>query len=322
MTNPQEKCRMIDISQRTEIEDFTDFDAFIPQVEVAPEKMAMVKELERKRKEKVGMDCMSEAIFNQVLEKCFEQGGYVGLRDALYLIVQANWGTRWSDSIIVKRIDFIDENGKFRESCLFSELKTGKPRTMYINDTIKMCVLMLLWNTKFAPLDYLIRSDANYKNYRKLYDENGKVVRINGKMQYEVDENGEKILEPLSYPRTRAVLIKRLVDDVGVPLKNVKGCTNGKFKYATHSLRKLYGNKIEQTFQEVYGDAGSAHTAAMEFLNWDLNHSSLATTSRYCGDFEAVKRELAMNINLGYDVVKKYFTIAKEKYLSKGEYNV
>lgn len=309
------KCKVIDISVREPITDVDDFNSLIPKANIAPDKMQEVKELERLRKEKVGMDCLSEDIFNQVLEKCFERGGYTGLRDALYLVTQANWGTRFSDTVIIKRIDFIEEGEtiqKFRECCLFSELKTDKPRTMYINEVIKMTVLMLIWNTEFSPTDFLIRA-KNYPSFRKVRGKNGKVIRVNGKYQYELDENGNKIPEPLSYKQAYDLLRDTISKGLDIPLKNMSECDEGKLKIATHSLRKLYGNKIEQLFQETYGDKGQAHTDAMEFLNWDFNHTSIKTTSRYCGDFEAIKKELVMKMNIGYDVVKKYYEQAKAK---------
>lgn len=311
----ENECQIIDISDRLGNDDI-DFDDLVPDANIQDGDYQRIKELEKRRAEKIGMDSLPEEVFNQVLETCFKQGGYKGFRDALFFVTQANWGVRCSDARIIKRIDFLNEHNKFRESCLFSELKTGKPRTMYINDAIKMCVLMVTWNGDFSPLDWLIISDGGYKNYRKLKDpKTGKPLKINGDFQYELDENGNKILDPLSYSRIYNLISKKLVDDLGIQLKGRENCTNGKVRYATHSLRKLYSNKVEQLFQEMYGDMGQAHTAAMQFLNWDLNHSNLVTTSRYCGDFESIKKNIDMNMNLGYDVIKKYYNIEREKYL-------
>lgn len=291
----QPKCNIIDISRRPELsEKPSDFDALIPQASIRDDEVEAIHETERRRSEKIGMDSMPEEIFNQVLETCFAEGGYKGFRDALYLVLQANWGVRFSDAIIVKRIDFINEHGAFRESCLFSELKTGKPRTMYINDTIKMCVLMVLWSKDFSPLEYLIVSDGRRKTYA-------------------IDENGNKIPQPLDYTTARKILVNKIIDEVGIKLKNVERCNGGKFKLATHSLRKLYSHKVQELFNEMYGEEGKAHTAAMEFLNWDLNHSSLQTTSRYCGDFEACKCAINMEMNVGYEVVERYYKAELEK---------
>lgn len=310
-----ESCHMIDISNRMPDNDL-DFNSLIPDVHIKEKDYRKIKELERRRSERMGMDCLPEETFNQVLETCFKQGNYRGFRDALFFTAQANWGVRCEDARIIKRIDFINENGQFRESCLFSELKTGKPRTMYINDAIKMCVLMVTWSGNFEPLDWLIVSDWRNKNYRKVKDpETGNVLRRDGSYVYELDEDGNRIPEPLSYPQIYSIMTEKLVDDLGVQLKGRKGCKNGKFKYATHSIRKLYSSKVEQIFAESYRDSGKAHTAAMEYLNWDLNHSSISTTSRYCGDFEEIKKEINMNMNLGIDVIRKYYCMEREKYL-------
>ena len=300
---------VIDISYRFD----DDFDELIPETSISSDEVELVKELEKHRAEKIGMDVLPEEVFNQILETCFQQGNYKGFRDALFFVTQANWGVRASDARIIKRIDFLNENNKFRESCLFSEIKTGKPRTMYINDAIKMCVLMVIWSKQFQSLDYLLIG-SNYK--KKIDTATGKVIKKDGHILYEYDCLGNKISEPLSYPQIRKILSDKLVDDLHIQLKNHKNCENGKVKYATHSLRKLYSCKVEQMFQELYGDMGQAHTAAMQFLNWNLNHSSLITTSRYCGDFETMKKTIDMKLNLGYKVIKKYYLIEREKYLA------
>lgn len=308
------ECNVIDITNRINTNRNTreSFNSLIPKANIPPEDYDEIKNLERNRAERKGTDSLPEETFNEVLETCFKQGDYIGFRNALIFTLQANWGVRCSDARIVKRIDFINESGNFRESCLFSEMKTGKPRTMYINESIMMCVLMVIWNRDIQPLDYLLIG-SNYK--KKINPKTGKVLRINNVIQYEYDFFGNRIPEPLSYPQIRKILSDKLVDDLGIQLKNHKNCADGKYKYATHSLRKLYSNKVESLFQQMYGEEGRAHTAAMEFLNWDLNHSSMATTSRYCGDFEAIKKSINMNLNLGYDVIKKYYDIEKEKYL-------
>lgn len=310
------ECNLIDITNRYQEQ----FDELIPDVEIPQEDYIEVKRLEKIRTERQGMDSLPEEIFNELLESCFRQNTYKGFRNALLFTLQANWGTRCSDTRIVKRIDFINENGKFRESCLFSELKTGKPRTMYINKAIRMCVLMVLWSRDIKPLDYLFVG-SNYK--KKINPKTGKVLRGEyNQIIYELDCFGNKIPEPLSYPQIREILSNKLINDLGIQLKNHKDCIDGESKYATHSLRKLYANKVEQLFQEIYGEEGKVKSAAMEFLHWDLNHSNISITSRYCGDFEAVKKEINMNMNLGYDVIKKYYEIEREKYIQRGSGNV
>lgn len=321
-----DQCNVIDISQlkrQTEIEE--DFDSLIPSATVSDEITDFIREFERTRKEKIGKDSLPEEVFNQVLDRCFQRGDYKGLRDALYLVLQSNWGVRIGDCLGVRRCDFIDQNNRFREKMLVSEDKTDKPRTMYINDTIKMCVLMVVWTGIDDPRSYLLVSASRNKGWQKARDENGKVIRKNGKYVYLQDDNADRIIEPMRYKAAADMLKEKLVDDLGIELKNVvkevpksiKEQNELKLDIATHSLRKLYGEKVEQMFQKMYTESGIAHTAAMEFLNWDYNHSSVSITSRYCGDFEKIKKTINMNMKLGYSVVKKYFDIAKAERLSK-----
>ena len=138
----ENECRVIDISDRLGNDDI-DFDDLVPDVNIQDGDYQRIKELEKHRAEKIGMDSLPEEVFNQMLETCFQQGGYKGFRNALFFVTQANWGVRCSDARIIKRIDFLNEHNKFRESCLFSELKTGKPRTMYINDAISKLKLIV-----------------------------------------------------------------------------------------------------------------------------------------------------------------------------------
>lgn len=317
-----ESIQQYGLENPIEIDNNDILSGLIPQVdldETSPD-YEKIKELERLRAESIGMQSLPEEVFNQVLETCFKQGGYRGFRDALYFTVQANWGVRCSDARIIKYIDFINENGKFRESCLFSEIKTGKSRTMYINEAIKKCVLMLLWNGNFEPLDYLIRSNGNNKNYRKAIDPNtGKVLRTNGKEVYVLDENGNKIPEPLTGKSIREIMTKKLVDDLGIQLKRHKECKDGKFKYATHSIRKLYANKINEEYIATFGEEGRAKIDGMRFVQWDLVHSSPEITARYCESYPETKKILVMKMNLGLEVINKYFEIEKAKYLSSNK---
>lgn len=290
--------------------------ALIPHIDLDTnsDEYAEIEELDRALEDIPGMEALPEETFNQVLESCFKQGSYAGFRNALYFTVQANWGIRVSDARMIKYIDFINVNGKFREYCLLSELKTDKSRQMFINEAVMKCVLMVIWNGDFEPLDYLIRASGNLKNYRKAIDPcTKKVIRKNGKYVYELDKNGDKIPEPLTTKSIREIMTEKLVDDLGIQLKRHKRCTGGKFKYATHSLRKLYSEKVEAAFYEK----GRTHTEAMKFLQWDLRHDSPLTTTRYCRANAKIKKEIVMEMNLGLDVINKYFELEKAKYLAK-----
>lgn len=310
-----ESIQQYGLENPIEIEDNDILNRLIPHIELDTdsEDYLEIEELDKSLEEIPGMDTLPEETFNQVLETCFKEGGYKGFRNALYFTVQANWGVRVSDARMIKYIDFINKNGKFREYCLFSEIKTAKPRQFFINIAIKKCVLMVLWNGNFEPLDYLIRASGNYKNFRKAVDpKTGNVIRQNGKYVYLLDEKGEKIPEPLTPKSVREIMTAKLVDDLGIQLKRHKRCKDGKFKYATHSMRKLYSEKIEAAFAEK----GKSHMEAMKFLQWDLNHSNISTTTRYCGINSKIKKEIVMEMNLGLEVINKYFEIEIAKHLS------
>lgn len=313
-----ESIQQYGLENPIEIDDNDILSGLIPHIELDTdsEDYLEIEELDKSLEEIPGMEMLPEETFNQVLETCFKEGGYRGFRNALYFTVQANWGVRVSDARMIKHIDFINKDGKFREYCLFSEIKTAKPRQFFINNAIKKCVLMVLWNGDFEPLDYLIRASGSNKNFRKAVDpETGNVIRQNGKYVYLLDEKGEKIPEPLTPKSVREIMTAKLVDDLGIQLKRHKCCKDGKFKYATHSIRKLYSEKVEAAFAEK----GKSHMEAMKFLQWDLNHSNVSTTTRYCGINSKIKKEIVMEMNLGLEIIDKYFEIEKAKYLSRNK---
>ena len=57
----------------------------------------------------------------------------------------------------------------------------------------------------------------------------------------------------------------------------------------------------------------------MRFVQWDLVHSSPEITARYCESYPETKKILVMKMNLGLEVINKYFEIEKAKYLSRNK---
>jgi hypothetical protein len=233
----------------------------------------------------------------------------------------ANFGVRHSDSVKLRRIDFINEHDKFRDSIVIREKKTSKQRIMFINEAVKMALLMHLWNGNFSPIDYLIMSNGSHKGYEMetYIDENGKekAVRRNGKYVYRLDENGNKIPKPLSRCQSEKIMKDVIIENLGVALSNDHRCkndSNAVMKICTHSIRKMYGVGVYETFLKRLGaDEAYARTAALEFLQLDYGHSSPMMTTFYMKDFENIKRDINMNLNFGKSVLQKYFIEERER---------
>ena len=324
LENLKETCRVIDISQREQSEnsfDF-DFDSLIPEVEqLTPEEEQAIVEAESKLKERQGFDCMPMEILNGLLKYFLNKRDF---RSVFWIVLQANTGLRYSDVIKYRRIDLLNEHNKFRESILEQERKTGKQRVNFINDAIKMAALMLLWeNPNIKPLDLLISAQYNSKAHNKGWvketyiNEKGKkrCLRVNGKYVYILDENGNRIPEALKRNRSAEIMRDALIDGLGISIKNDRRTSandSAYLKLATHSLRKAYSAGVVNQFVQLFdSNLAYAHAAAMEQLQYDLNHSSRAMTYHYIGDYIETKRKINMRMNLGIEILKPYFDIER-----------
>lgn len=319
----KEECKIYDISRRDQNEplDF-DFNDLIPQATVNAEDMPKMQELAQKQRERQGMDVLPLDLYEQMLKNCAERRDF---RSVFWLTAMSNFGLRYSDVVKLRRIDFIDEHNNIRDSILLQEKKTSKQRIVFINDAVKMALLMLLWNGDFAPTDYLIASEGRRKGYEvETYkDENGreKAVRKNGKYVYKLDEYGRKIPKPLSRSQSELIMKNIIVNNLGVALKNDSRCKDmpdAVGKICTHSIRKLYAKAVTDAFIRTFdSDVAYAHSAALSFLSQDFGHSSEAMTLHYSKDFEGLKREINTQMNLGAGILKPYFVTEKEEYLKR-----
>lgn len=319
----QEKCecRIINISDSNP-KDSIDFNALLPTAYIQLEDIPQMQALAQKQKERQGMDVLPLDLYEQMLENCLKNNDF---RSCFWLTAMSNFGLRYSDVVKLRRIDLIDENNRIRESVLLQEKKTSKQRIVFINDAVKMALLMLLWNDDFAPTDYLIVSKGRRKGYEvETYtDDNGKkkAVRINGKYVYKRDEFGRKIPKPLSRCQSEAIMKDIIVENLGFALKNDKRCINTPDvigKISTHSVRKLYGKAVTDAFIRNFdGNEAYAHAAALSFLSQDYGHSSEAMTLHYSKDFENLKKEITMKMNLGIEVLRPFFEAEKEKFIDQ-----
>lgn len=313
-------CNVYDISNRQSVScDDIDYDSLVPKTELVSE---LEIEYQQQHKETQGMDVLPLDLYNAMLHHCLFRKDY---RSAFWLAVMANTGLRYSDVIKFRKADFIDLNGKIRDRILVQEKKTDKQRIIFVNNAIKETLLMLLWNEDIKSMDFLITSNANRKGYEtETYidaDGHEKALRKNGRIVYKLDENGNKIPKPLSRKQSENIMKKIIIESLGVSLKNDYRCKNepdAVHKICTHSIRKLYGKAITDNFIAQF-DSNSmyAHTAAMSFLCQDYGHSSEAMTTRYSKDFDSIKENIVLNMNLGIEVIHPFFEEETINYLSR-----
>jgi integrase len=318
------ECRVIDISQRERVENPFEFDfnSLVPTTEVNMEDENQYQELAKKQRETQGMDALPLDLYEQMLKNCLIRRDF---RSVFWLTAMANFGLRYSDVVKLRRVDFIDENNRIRDSILIQEKKTQKQRICFVNNATKMALLMLLWNRDFAPTDYLIASEGTYKGYEveTYINEQGKerAVRKNGKYVYKLDEYGRKISKPLSRCQSETIMKKIIVENLGYALKNdyrYTGTTDAIGKICTHSIRKLYGWAVTNYFINNFdNNVAYAHSAALSFLSQDYGHSSEAMTLHYSKDFDNMKKEIVMKMNLGLEILKPYFEVEQREYMKR-----
>lgn len=310
-----EKCNVIDISPTERI----DFNSFVPQAEPC-DYNAMMEYAER-QKESQGMDVLPLELFYEMLENCLMRRDF---RSTFFLVAMANFGLRHSDVVKLRRIDLIDEHNRIRDKVLIQEKKTSKQRIVFINDAVKMALLMLLNNSNISPTDYLISSNGNRKGYEleTYVDQNGKTktLRINGKYVFRLDENGNRIAKPLSRSQSENIMKRIIIENLGYSLKNDKRCKDDPDcigKICTHSIRKLYGWAVTEAFINQFdSDVAYAHAAALSFLSQDYGHSSTTMTLHYSKDFDDLKRQINLSMNLGGEILTRYFNKEAKKWAS------
>lgn len=326
MIEPIAKCNKVDITPRI-IQDVIDFNELIPKNDLTAAEIADIVTVEEHQVIEQGTDKMPSEIFNGLLNYFLEKGDY---RSALWVTLQANTGLRYKDVVKFRKIDLINEHDLFRTSIVVPEQKTKKKRINFVNDSIKMATLMYLWNyPDIKPLDYLIGSEANPKAHNKGYeketyiDANGKkrCVKINGKFVYKLDANGNKIPTPVSRQQSSQIMRDALVHGLNVSIRNdqrTKSNDNAYLYLASHSLRKTYSECVVDVYVKLFDEnVAYAKVAAMEFLMYDLNHSSRAMSYHYIKDYEDTKRTINMRMNLGIEVLRGYFETERQKYLNK-----
>ena len=309
LTNLKEDCNVIEMFPRNK----RDFSAMIPQ-SILPNTEKELNEalsIEDSMADSEGMDAMPEPIFNGVIESLLEKSK---TRDMLMFVLQANFGIRHSDLIKLKLINLIDIDGKFRDKVNWCEQKTSKTRCLYINDAIKAAVVIYLKNHPNKKLaDFLFTSEGRNKGYKKVtyIDDNGKVksLRINGKLVYERDKNGELIPEPTRRDQAENCLKDTLLS-IGIKLKNDRRCKDGEYKLNTHSLRKTYAMKFGEVAQELKNNGKlNADADIMALVQFDLRHTSIQTTMRYTKSFDRIKEVVCNNMNIGLPVLERYLEI-------------
>lgn len=302
------KCNHFDISVRDNNE--IDLQSLIPtSILPSGDELAEMQEYEEEMQDGSGADAIPEPIFNALIEEALTKGD---TRDALLYTVAANFGIRMSDCRKFRLLQFIDTTGHFRHKLYRDEQKTAKNRVFFINRAIETALILYLRNhpdKKLLDFPFYSESGKNKGWLKATYiDENGKkkVLRENGKYVYLLDENGNKIPEPLKYDVVEKRLKSRL-KAIGAPVASGKVVKDGEFKLSTHSFRKMYGEKFSEIATQMKSSGQITLDADVQMLiTLDYMHVNSQTTLRYVKRFEKTKEVVCQHMNIGLSVLERY----------------
>ncbi len=109
-----------------------------------------------------GMESFPLTVYNQMIEYCLTNGK---IRDAMFMILMANYGMRCSDMRRLRFAHIFDSNGNFRESFTLpnGEKKTKKQVVYYNNEATVRIISMYLnlpKNRQKTANDFLFTSES------------------------------------------------------------------------------------------------------------------------------------------------------------------
>ena len=223
-----------------------------------------------------------------------------------------NTGFRVSDILDI-RVQDISTDGKVDDWYAVREQKTGKPRQIWLNDTVKKALEFLIEYKGLQPQDYLFVADKQ-KHLWKYVDLNNSKYLETGKpddarVGYEYDTQGNRL--PYAPTRTR---------NLNVYFKNIALKCGVEEHCCTHCMRQTYSywfkhtvsnEEIEELRKQFVG-VDDAHLMQIaeysnKLLSKSLNHSSQRVTDKHY-DKALSKHEKArqLMLNLGAEAVEMF----------------
>lgn len=255
------------------------------------------RKLCRSNHTQIGMDSFPIKIYNDLLRYYISHGK---LRNALYLICQANWGMRAGDVRSVRFCHIFTERGTFKESFTIKdgEEKTGKQNIYYNNEAVKKIMTMYLESTPRKIYEYIFTSVSNYqKDKIKLSD---------------LDKNAPDnifISEPMSDSAAENIVKDGLIG-IGIHTENGKlrnSIVNCDLKLNTHSLRKTFANIFYETGCKLSNNGKlEINPTMLKVLQEKFMHTNLSTTGHYNNTMETAFRTICLNMNIGLDVLEEF----------------
>lgn len=250
----------------------------------------------RSNQQSIGMDSFPIEIYEDLLRYYLSHGK---IRNAAFLICQANWGMRAGDVRSVRFCHIFTERGTFKESFTLSdgEQKTGKQNIFYNNDAVKKAIRMLLESEPRKLYEYIFCSESKNK----------KAIKLSS-----LDKNAPDdiyIIEQMSHTTPQNIIKDGLIA-IGIHTENGKmknSVVNCHMSLNTHSLRKTFAEVFYKTGCEL-SDNGELdiNPTMLKVLQEKFMHSKMNITGRYNKMMEKAFRTICLNMNIGLDVLEEY----------------
>ena len=275
----QEKREPIRFAPETELERLlTSLDEPIPQMTAKTEaERSYYENMTEAQRRTKGMDKIGMETFDELVTYYIKHRQY---RNAMYLILQANYGMRFSDVVRLRFCHICNADGTIKESFTLpnGELKTRKVNVYYNNSATKYIIkLYLAHNRNVTMYDYLFTSESNNngnwltleqteakemygndierlkvklgkcKNPEKAEQITAKIEELKQKMAEYHSESPDRhkmIQQPICHDTANIIIIKDGLKRIGIkPLNCKKGdLPNADIKLGTHSFRKAFGD--------------------------------------------------------------------------------
>lgn len=254
------------------------------------------RKLCRSNHTQIGMDSFPIKIYNDLLRYYISHGK---LRNALYLICQANWGMRAGDVRSTRFCHIFTERGTFKESFTIKdgEEKTGKQNIYYNNEAVIKAMTMYLEREPRKLYEYIFCSESN----------NQKKMKLSELEKYAPDDI--LISKPMSDSAADDIIKDGLIG-IGIHAENGKlrnSVVNCDLKLNTHSLRKTFANVFYKTGCEL-SEKGKleVNPTMLKVLQEKFMHTNLSTTGHYNNTMETAFRTICLNMNIGLDVLEEF----------------
>lgn len=266
---------------------------FAPKQEEEVEIKVTTKEKKHKRtaktKKKISKQRSAswfrEEDLNRILEYLFNNGKYM---KANLLVFGCNVGFRAGDIISLRVKDFLNDDGSIANFITIEEQKTGKLRTVWLNETVRKMLAYTINNTSdLEQDDFLFQSGERKKAFVEeiSYDEFGDLDEFKTTFEQYDDNCCKRRIAPMSKKGITGFF------------KDITRKFNIEGKYSTHSMRQTFARHISI----------ATENADLKYACESFGHSSMKVTlEHYNGVDTRELKERMLNLNLGKQVIDNF----------------